>query len=436
MSLSPAEQLLNQRLGLTPRIAGIDVEPARRPMGPPGDGPKRKGPTPPLIDKAILPLTDWLERDLPPSDPLLGHWFTTTSRALLPAPTGLGKSMFGVALGMRICAGLPFLRWEGRRPCKGLYIDGEMSNRLLKERLADEQKRLGVVPAGFHALNHEDVPNFAPLKTPEGQNMVEEVIKRIGKVEFIDFDNIMSLVGGDMKEEDGWRQTLPFIHSLTRRKIGQLWLHHTGHNENQSYGTKTREWQMDTVLFGARLERPDTDVSMKLEFRKARERTPQTRGDFEEISVALVDDEWIYSSPDGVTKSRPSPLGSKFLDALVNALASDEATTVTGRRRVGLEAWKRECIALGLIDRDRQRPHPLCQAQARTHQPQPDCLQRGLRMDHLSMVARTPPQPSRNHGCATARNHPQPSPQPLKNMARNHSQPSPAHGPQPPATSA
>jgi hypothetical protein len=29
-----------------------------------------------------------------------------------------------------------------------------------------------------------------------------------------------------------------------------MWLHHTGHNETQSYGTKTREWQMDTVLFG------------------------------------------------------------------------------------------------------------------------------------------------------------------------------------------
>jgi hypothetical protein len=306
----------------------------------------------PGLTRAVLPLADWLSRNLPPSDPLLGHWFTTTSRALLPAPTGLGKSMFGVALGMRGCAGLPFLRWEGRRACKGLYIDGEMSNRLLKERLADEAKRLGVVPSGFHALNHEDVENFAPLNTPEGQNMVEDVIKRIGKVELVIFDNIMSLVSGDMKEEEGWRQTLPFIHSLTRRKIGQLWLHHTGHNENQSYGTKTREWQMDTVLFGARLERPDTDVSMKLEFRKARERTPATRTDFEEISIALVDDEWTYSSPEGGSKAPITPVDQKFLDALVNALAGDEARSAGGIRRVHQDVWKSECFALGLIERD------------------------------------------------------------------------------------
>jgi hypothetical protein len=131
-----------------------------------------------------------------------------------------------------------------------------------------------------------------------------------------------------------------------------LWLHHTGHNEAQSYGTKTREWQMDTALFGVRLERPETDVSMKLEFRKARERTPATRADFAEISVALVNDEWTYSSPEGGSKTRPSPGAQKFLDALHNALAGDEATTSAGIRRVSIENWQRECTILSLIDQD------------------------------------------------------------------------------------
>jgi hypothetical protein len=305
------------------------------------------------LNRVILQLDAWLKRDLPPSDPLLGHWLTTTSRALFPAPTGAGKSMFGVALGMRTSAGLQFLRWSGRRPCTVLYVDGEMSNRLLKDRLADEAKRLGVIPAGFHAFNHEDVKNFAPLNTSEGQNLIEAAIAKIGKVELIIFDNIMSLVAGDMKDEEGWRQSLPFQHSLTRRKIGQLWLHHTGHDESKSYGTKTREWQMDTMLFGSRIERPDTDVSIKLEFRKARERRPENRADFADISIALVDDEWTYSSPEGGTKTRPSPLGQKFLDALRNALAGDDATTSAGIRRVSIEGWKRECFQLGLIDHDK-----------------------------------------------------------------------------------
>ena len=31
------------------------------------------------------------------------------------------------------------------------------------------------------------------------------------------------------------------------RSIGQMWFHHTGHDESKSYGSKAREWQMDTV---------------------------------------------------------------------------------------------------------------------------------------------------------------------------------------------
>jgi hypothetical protein len=304
---------------------------------------------------AIIRLEDWLERDLPKPDFILGDWLTTTSRVLFPAPTGIGKSMFWVALGMAMAAGMPFLRWEARRPCKVLYIDGEMSARLLKERLAAEVERLGVVPAGFHALSHEDIENFAPLNSVEGQKTIEEVIARIGGVDFTIFDNIMSLIAGDMKEEEGWRQTLPWQHALTKRNIGQVWLHHTGHDEKKSYGTKTREWQMDTVLFGERVERPDTDVSFKLEFRKARERTPLTRADFADINVALVDNEWTYSNPDGGgSKMQPSPLGQKFLNALVNALAGDVITTISGRRCVSLDIWKRECGAIGLIDQGKR----------------------------------------------------------------------------------
>jgi hypothetical protein len=310
---------------------------------------RKQAPLQPNLDKAILPLVDWLGRDLPPADPLLGHWLTTTSRVLLSAPTGLGKSMIGIALGMRVAAGFPFLRWDGRRVCNVVYVDGEMSNRLLKDRLVAEAQRLGIVPAGFHALSHEDVENFAPLNTPEGQKMIEEAIAKVGGAELLIFDNVMSLLAGNMKETEQWAATIPWVRALTAKKIGQLWLHHTN-NENQSYGDKTREWQMDTVVFAERVEREDTDVSMKLEFRKARERTPLTRADFADMDVALVGDEWIYSSPEGGNKTNPSPLGRKFLDALKNA----PAVTDGSRRCVSQEAWRQECLVLGLLDKDRE----------------------------------------------------------------------------------
>jgi RecA-family ATPase len=262
--------------------------------------------------KLILTLNDWLKRDLPPPDFILGNWLTTTSRVLIFAPTGLGKTMFGIGIGMAISIGSGFLHWRETRPARVLFVDGEMSRRLLKERLAAEVARVGGVrPEGMNILSHEDIENFAPLNTPEGQAVIDAVIQRIGGVDLIHFDNVMSLIAGDQKDEEGWRQTLPWVRSLTKRNIGQIWVHHTGHNESHSYGSKIREWQMDTVI---KLEqevdedRPrNADISFKLTFPKARERTPETRADFADVRIALVDDHWTCSAPGAAGKGKVSP---------------------------------------------------------------------------------------------------------------------------------
>ena len=179
----------------------------------------------------VLRLDEWLKRDLPEPDFILGHWLTTTSRVLLSAPTGLGKSMVGMALGMSVASGNGFLHWPGVRAAKVLYIDGEMSRRLLKRRLNDEIARVGKQPAGFYAFSHEDADNFVPLNTSDGQKFIDSLVGSIGGVDLIIFDNIMSLIAGDMKDEESWRQTLPWVRSLTRRNVGQIWIHHTGHDE-------------------------------------------------------------------------------------------------------------------------------------------------------------------------------------------------------------
>ncbi len=303
-------------------------------------------------------LTEWLSRDLPEPDRLLGHWLTTTTRAILDAPTGLGKTMFAIALGMTVAAGNDFLGWKGIRPARVLYIDGEMSRRLLKQRLADEagrlEARLANRPDGFYPLSREDYENFAPLNTKEGQAFIENYIKQkidpVGPLDLVIFDNIMSLILGDMKDEEAWRQTMPLVHRLTARSTGQLWIHHTGHNETRGYGTKTREWQMDSVLHAEPVERPDTDVSFKLSFNKARERTPATRADFAEIQVALVENSWTWHRPDGDSVGKVSPLGTKFLAALRDATIGSNVVKMKGCPTATIEGWRAECIKKGLID--------------------------------------------------------------------------------------
>jgi hypothetical protein len=298
-----------------------------------------------------LTIAEWLARDLPEPDYIMGSWLTTTSRALLVAATGLGKTNVALALGLHIAAGADFLHWRARRPCRVLYIDGEMSRRLLKQRIAEAVARLGQKPAGFHALSAEDVEGFAPLNTAAGQACIDRLIKQIGGVDFVVFDAIMCLLAGDMKDGEMWGQVMPWVRALTKRNVGQLWIHHTGHDESRSYGDKTREWQLDTVIHMEAVGRLETDVSFSLEFRKARERTPKTRADFQTTRITLIGNVWQSEATATARKGHVSPLSLKFLDALNGALASDQAVkNASGQRAATTEVWKAECVLMGLID--------------------------------------------------------------------------------------
>jgi AAA domain len=310
-----------------------------------------KASRPRLIDLDNIPLSigEWLQRDLPAPDPIMGQWFTTTSRIALNAATGIGKTNFALALAGHISAGRDFLHWRAHRPARVLFVDGEMSRRLLKRRAQDVCRRCGFEPEGLFILSHEDIEGFQPLNTAAGKALIEQVIERIGSVDAIIFDNVMALIAGDMKEEDGWQRALPLVDSLTMRGIGQLWVHHTGHDVTRGYGTKTREWRMDTVIHLTEEKRADTDVSFRLEFHKARERPPETRRDFEDVTIALIDDEWTCSA--AIAKQgKPAPLELKFLEALQDALAGDETTKYQTWNAVKADQWRAECFRRGLLD--------------------------------------------------------------------------------------
>jgi hypothetical protein len=305
------------------------------------------------IVSTSLPLTvnEWRERNLAEPDFLMGNWLTTTSRVLLTAATGLGKSNLGIALGMRVAAGAGFLHWESRRSARVLYIDGEMSRRLLRRRVLDEAERLGISPSTFLALSHEDIPNFRPLNTPEGQAWVSALIKKLGGVDLVIFDNIMSLTVGDMKDPAPWQQTIQWALALTRDLVGQIWIHHAGHDETRSYGDKTREWQMDTVAHLDAVKRNETDVSFSMSFKKARERTPTTRFDFQDVKIALVNDRWEHELTNAQWPGKIPPQTRKALDALTNIIGSDKAVALSGNRRAAkVDHWKAECALLGIID--------------------------------------------------------------------------------------
>jgi hypothetical protein len=209
------------------------------------------------INPNLLTGMHWLTRDIPEPDFMLGELLSTTSRSELIGPTGIGKTNVLIAMALAVADGHDFLHWRGcGKPRQVLYIDGEMSRRLTKKRLADAARRHGSMPPTFHCLNREDFQDLPPLNTENGQKFIDAAIEAISGADCVIFDNVQALLSGDMKDEEPWQQTLSWIRDLTRRGVGQIWAHHTGHDETHGYGSKTREWQLDTVALLERIECP------------------------------------------------------------------------------------------------------------------------------------------------------------------------------------
>ena len=275
-------------------------------------------------DPSQFTLGYWLNRNLPEPDYLLGDLVTTTSRVLLIGPTGIGKTNLGLATAVAMAAGSSFLHWAARRPARVLYIDGEMSARLMKDRLQGAKGRQGSVSSTLWTINREDFPSLPPLNAGDGQKFAEWIIERIGGVDVIVFDNIQSLLIGSHKEDETWAPMLPWIRDLTRRRVGQLWLHHTGHDTSKGYGDKTREWEFDTVALMRVSDAPTPGrlIEFRLEFTKARERTPSNRADFEPVDIWIDEsNRWQSSASPMKPRKMPSPTAQTYYRELCNITA-------------------------------------------------------------------------------------------------------------------
>jgi hypothetical protein len=288
-------------------------------------------------DQAAATAQRWIDRPLPPLDALLGDAVIATDiKLMIAGAKGIGKTTFAIAIGMRASLGLPFLHLRKGGVCRVLYVDADMGRRQLKDRLVAEAKRIGKTSDTFFAMSHEDVGVLLQLDTSvEARQAVEDWIEEKigGKVDLIIFDNIASLVEGDLLTGHAWKTLMPWVRSLTERKIGQVWIHHAGHNTKRFYGSDTTSWGIDAVLHLDHIDRPDSDVSFEMHFdEKARERKPNNRDQFASAKIALVNDKWIGNAEAASEPKKRTQLSSmekKFFDVLgaLGTVAAPDALT-------------------------------------------------------------------------------------------------------------
>jgi hypothetical protein len=292
---------------------------------------------------------------------LLGELITPSSRIFLVGRTGLGKTLLAHAMGAGMASGKGFLHWRSARPSRWLVIDGEMPTALIKARALDLIRRTGDIPRGnlvIYALDRAEdfarclsgLGTLEPINTDGGREFVLRLAEAVG-AEGIIFDNVMSLIAGDQKDEVPWTETLPLVHELSHRRIAQIYLDHTGHDTGRQYGSATKAWRMDAV--GLMTPLPDDqralgEVAFTLSFDppgKARRRTPVNWEDFEACTIRLSEDQWT-SSFDGRSRvTKLSPKGRLWHRALLDALTQ---TSTPGRATRA--AWYDEAVRVGIAD--------------------------------------------------------------------------------------
>jgi hypothetical protein len=314
--------------------------------------------------RQLLSADTWSERQFTESNRLLGDIITTDTKAFLVGRTGLGKTLFGMEIGAHIACGADFLHWKTHRLGNVLYVDGEMPGRLLRDRAQGIARRLRR-PLGNLLIFGRDIedevraiypllPEFAPLNTETGRDFILMLLKLIGPIDLIIFDNVMSLVAGNQKEEDPWSETMPLVMAIGWQNAGQLWLDHTGHDSSRQYGSSTKSWRFDllgvmTPLTEAAVDPKVTAFGLSFDYPgKARRRTPDNWRDFQSITVRLQDDEWSSESAHreaGGSGAKVSPKALAQHRALGDALC---ISPTPGRTTKAL--WYAECVRLGLHD--------------------------------------------------------------------------------------
>jgi hypothetical protein len=250
----------------------------------------------------------WVTAKFPPVEPVLGGLLSTVSRLWMVAPTGLGKTQLGLAMAGAIAAGKDLCHWKVPKPRRVLYFDGEMQRGLMQMRVLDMIRRMDLTPEemanlknNFILVSREVMEGagvaMPPLNTPEGNAFAERMIARY-KPEAVFFDNVQCLLIGEMREPEAWAPVSSWVRTLTNRGIVQVWMHHTN-EQGGSYGDKTREWQMSTVLTLSRCDEEEPEEG-KTRFnidtkRKAREKGVNNNWeDYREGVLEITDNGWEF----------------------------------------------------------------------------------------------------------------------------------------------
>ena len=182
---------------------------------------------------------------------LLYPWLPKAGLAMIYAASGVGKTFFSLNVAYAMAGGGDFLKFNCPKPVRVLYIDGEMTYKVMQPRIEMIAKAQGKLDddSNFLLICCDDFPNGAmpKLSTLEGQTMFNIMIHDY-KVDVVIVDNISTCTSLVENNAEEWNIMQDWQISLKGRGVGMILIHHTGKDKKSQRGTEKRKDIQDTCI--------------------------------------------------------------------------------------------------------------------------------------------------------------------------------------------
>jgi len=149
----------------------------------------------------ILSGKEFSNREYPPIEQVIEPWLTTGGLAMVAGARGVGKTFFALSVAYAIAQGEDFLGFTVPRPCKVLYVDGDMDPLELQQRLRairraaeqDGNGKPGLSANNLRLLTQADQEQGIPdLTDPDGSGR-ECLTEALGDSEVLVLDHLTVL---------------------------------------------------------------------------------------------------------------------------------------------------------------------------------------------------------------------------------------------------
>jgi len=252
------------------------------------------------------------------------------------SPAKTGKSLFAVDVCAALATGRSVLGHAPRPPCSVLYLDMEMTDDDVRERLESLDYGAG---DDLSALAYYSLPALPDLDTREGGEELESLVLAY-KPELVVVDTMARVVQGDENDSTTYRDF--YRHSgvrLKRAGVALLRLDHAGKDLAKGQrGSSAKADDLD-VIFSL------GDVEDRLVLKRTHSRVPwvpaevvlrREKGPLRHVTVTTATPVAIASQPDDATRETAALLDALGVPAGASVRVSETVLRTAGHRCRGV----------------------------------------------------------------------------------------------------